>query len=291
VLEIDSPVHHDYDEHDIDYLMGFANILAEAVETSKRNAALSKAMARMQTLVTVKDRLLVAKTRAFEEKVLAFEEKDRLLAEKDVLAAELQHRVRNNLQLVYGMLTRQVQDTRVGAKKEGISAIARRVMTLAQVYDHLLGAGLSRTIDFGGYLTSLCSSFAALADARQRNIQLTCQCKPVNLDLDSVTALGLVVSELISNSYAHAFPDGTGTISVWLVPTEAGDEATVTFKDDGVGFVETGSSKRHGLGLVRRLMEQVDGSAELRSDHGTEWALRFPVLVNTPNDSTAGSAK
>jgi two-component sensor histidine kinase len=278
-LEIDSPVHHDYDQHDIDFLTGFANVLAEAVETSKRNAVLQKALGRMRTLVSEKDQLLVAKTRALEDKVRAFEEKDRLLAEKDVLAAELQHRVRNNLHLVYGMLTRQVQDTADEWAKEGIGAIGRRVMTLAQVYDHLLGTGLSRTIEFGGYLTSLCSSFAALADTRQRNVLLTCQCKPVILDLDCVTALGLAVAELISNSYAHAFPGDTGTISVWLMPTVTGDEATITFKDDGVGFSETGNSKRHGLGLVRRLMEQVEGSAELRSDLGTEWTLRFPVSV------------
>jgi two-component sensor histidine kinase len=89
--------------------------------------------------------------------------------------------------------------------------------------------------------------------------------------------LGLVIAELISNSYAHAFPNNTGTISVRLTPSEKGDEATITFRDDGVGFTEQGGSKRHGLGLVKRLMVQVGGSAELRADRGSEWTLRFPV--------------
>jgi two-component sensor histidine kinase len=212
----------------------------------------------------------------------------RLLVEKNVLAEELQHRVRNNLQLVYGMLDKQLQTATDGSGKEGISAIARRVMTLAKVYDHLLGAGLSRTIDFGGYLSSLCTSFEVLEEAQHRNIELICHFEPLTLDLDTVTALGLVIAELISNSYLHAFPDGTGTISVSMLGGEPGGEATITFADDGVGFTDAGDSKRHGLGLVKRLMQQVSGSAELRSDHGTVWTLKFPVPPIPLDDDTIG---
>ena len=263
VLEIDSPTQHDYNDHDIAFLTGFANVLAEAVDTSKRNAALQAAVDRMQDMVADKDRLLASKSA--------------LLDEKNVLAQELQHRVRNNLQLVYGMLSKQIQNTIDETEKEGISAIARRVMTLAQVYDHLLGAGLSRTIDFGGYLTSLCESFEALENVQHPGVALACHCQPVILDLDSVTALGLVISELISNSYVHAFPGGSGTIDVSLTMARSGDEAEIIFADNGAGFAEIGDSKRHGLGLVRRLMEQVSGSAAVKSDHGTTWTLMFPV--------------
>jgi two-component sensor histidine kinase len=98
-------------------------------------------------------------------------------------------------------------------------------------------------------------------------------------DLDTVTALGLVVAELIANSYHHAFPDGTGKITVSLARGDRDKNATLVFSDDGVGFIDAGDSKRHGLGPVRRLMEQVDGLVTLRSDHGTEWTRRFPVAV------------
>jgi two-component sensor histidine kinase len=270
VLEIDSPVQHDYGQHDIDFLTGFANVLAEAVNTSKRNLALWSALDRMEEMVADRDRLLESKNALLAEKI-------RLLDDKNVLAQELQHRVRNNLQLVYGMLNKQLEASKDPAGKEGLSAIARRVMTLAQVYDHLLGIGLSKTIDFGAYLASLCSSIESLQADKPTDVVLTCQSEPIILDLDCVTALGLVTSELISNSYDHAFPDGKGTISVSLVRGEAGDEGTIVFTDDGVGFMENGDSKRHGLSLVRRLMQQVDGSASLRSDHGTEWTLKFPL--------------
>ena len=278
VLEIDSPVQHDYDRHDIDFLTGFANVLAEAVNTSKRNTILQRTVERMKGMVAEKDRLLAAKTLVLSENSRLLEEKNRLLAEKNVLAQELQHRVRNNLQLVYGMLHKQLEITADGPGKESISAIARRLMTLAKVYDHLLGAGLSRTIDFDKYLASLCSSFEALEGAQHR-IKMTCDCEPLVLDLDSVTTLGLVIAELIANSYLHGFPDGTGKITVSLRAggSEPGDKATIIFADDGVGFTEAGDSKRHGLALVRRLMEQIHGSAELHSEHGTRWTLSFPV--------------
>jgi len=290
VLQIDNPVAHDYDQHDINFLTGFANIVAEAVNTSKRNTLLQATADRMKDMVADRDRLLAAKSLALGEKNLLLDEKNRLLDEKNVFAEELQHRVRNNLQLVYGMLSKHLQTAADGAGKEGISAIARRVMTLAQVYDHLLSSGLSRTIDFRGYLSSLCSSFEALEEQKHRNIKLTCHSESVLLDLDSVTSLGLVIAELISNSYLHAFPDGTGKIDVSLLAGKLGGPATITFADDGVGFGKKADDKRRGLGLVRRLMQQVNGSADLVSDHGTVWTLKFPSLPIPPVALAAGIA-
>jgi two-component sensor histidine kinase/ActR/RegA family two-component response regulator len=270
ILEVDNPVQHDYDRHDIDFLTGFANVLAEAVDTSRRNAALLNAVNRMEEMVADRDRLLEAKNGLLREE-------QRLLQEKAVLAQELQHRVRNNLHLVHGMLSKQLQVTTDQGGRDGISAIARRVFTLAQVYEHLLGTGLGRTIDFGSYLSALCLSFQSLESVRRPNVGLICHAEPVILDLDSVTALGLAVSELVANSYAHAFPNGEGLISVSLVGGDPGEDATLLYGDDGIGFAESGNSKRRGLGLVRRLMEQVNGSATLRSDNGSKWSLKFPV--------------
>ena len=247
-----------FDQHDIDFLTGFANVVAEAVATAGRMAVLHASVEQMESLVVEKDLLLT--------------ERQELLNEKDVLAEELQHRVRNNLQLVFGMLSRQI-DLSDDAGKEGIRAIARRVMSLATIYDHLLGNGLSRTIDFARYLRSLCDSLRDFQDARAFTVALTCEgdAGPMPLDLDSVTALGIVVGEIISNAYVHAFPGRAGAIHVILARSATG--AILTIRDDGVGFVEPPLSKRHGLGLVRRLMEQIGGTVRVASDHGTKWTF------------------
>jgi two-component sensor histidine kinase len=258
VLEIDNDQQHDYDQHDIDFLTGFANVLAEAVATSVRTSILQHTIDRMKVLV---------------------EEKDRLLEQKKVLAEELQHRVRNNLQLVYGMLSKQLDDTPDTAGQRGIKAISRRVSTLAQVYDHLLGNEMTRTTDFGSYVKSLCLNLAEIQAAPDGYVTLTCDSEAIVLDLDVVTALGIVVAEVVTNSYDHAFPRGKrGSIIVSVRRAEGdADIATMTISDDGPGFLAKAESKRHGLGLVRRLVEQVRGSAVVDSDHGTVWTIRIPV--------------
>jgi two-component sensor histidine kinase len=265
VLEVDSPVARTFDRHDIDFLTGFANVVAEAVNTAQRTATLRTAVEQMKVLIVEKDRLLA--------------QRQELLNEKDVLAQELQHRVRNNLQVISGMLARQIDSSDEPAK-EGIRAIARRVMSLAKIYDHLLGNGLSRTIDFNAYLQSLCESLRDFQEVRQFAVAVTCEGdgKPLLLDLDSVTALGIVVAEIVSNAYLHAFPGRTGAIHLLL--TRNGSKAGLTIGDDGIGFVEPTSSKRHGLGLVRRLMEQIDGTVEVASARGTTWTLGFPMTAN-----------
>jgi two-component sensor histidine kinase len=257
VLEIDNDRQHDYDQHDIDFLTGFANVLAEAVATSARTATLQNTIAQMKALVR---------------------DKDRLLDQKSVLAEELQHRVRNNLQLVYGMLSKQLGDTVDKAGQRGIKAIARRVSTLAQVYDHLLGAEMTRTIDFGSYVKSLCLNLADIQGAPDGTVTLTCDSEPFILDLDVVTALGIVVAEVVTNSYDHAFPGGKGSITV-SVQSAFPDANTMimTLSDDGEGFKAQTESKRHGLGLVRRLVEQVRGMASLDSENGTVWTIKIPV--------------
>ena len=262
VLEIDSDRQQDYDQHDVDFLTGFANVLAEAVATSVRVAVLQTTIERTKDLV---------------------EEKDRLLEQKKVLAEELQHRVRNNLQLVYGMLSRLVDDTKDKLGQRGIKAVARRVSTLAQVYDHLLGTEMSRTTDFGGYLQSLCLNLQEIQGGEPSNaIMLTCETDALMLDLDVVTALGIVVAELVTNSYDHAFPGGVGAIAVSAFrAARETDQAILIIRDDGIGFVTQAESKRHGLGLVRRLIEQVRGTVTLDATHGTLWTIMLPTVFAT----------
>lgn len=90
-------------------------------------------------------------------------------------------------------------------------------------------------------------------------------------------APGIVVAELVTNSCDHAFPGSTGSINVSARSAAAGDNmAAMTISDSGDGFKPGAESKRHGLGLVRRLIEQVRGTATVDSDHGAVWTIRFP---------------
>ena len=79
-------------------------------------------------------------------------------------------------------------------------------MALAQVYENLLGTGLSNTIDFGKYISALCKDTESSVGGDRPDIKLSCHSTSLRLGLDSVTSLGLAVSEVIANSYAQAFP-------------------------------------------------------------------------------------
>jgi two-component sensor histidine kinase len=258
VLEVDSPVERIYDEYDINFLTGFANCVAGAVDSSRRRASNA-------ATIREKDRLLTVQRALLDEKAL--------------LARELNHRVRNNLQLIHGMLEREIlsysANNSVGM--HGFTAIGRRIIALSRIYDHLLGTGLTQTIDFRDYLSSLCSSLAAVENAEKRGITITYDLEPVRLTLESISSLGLIVTELVTNSFEHAFPNGGGFISVSLKLGQHGENAAMIIRDNGVGFPVTVSGKHNGLGLVNRLIEQLGGSANYRSDDGTEWRLTIPA--------------
>jgi two-component sensor histidine kinase len=102
--------------------------------------------------------------------------------------------------------------------------------------------------------------------------------------LDGVTALGMVVAELVTNSYRHAFPDDwEGSVVVTLACADV-RHAILIIQDDGVGLDATAATSRCGLGLVRQLVDQIGGAASLRSEVGTLWTLIFPVVSDSTGD-------
>jgi two-component sensor histidine kinase len=247
VLEIDSPTERIYDEDDINFVTGFANVLAEAVATVDRNTVLRETL----------------------------HQKSILLDERTVLAEELKHRVRNNLQLIHTMLDNHLKLSSTREEKGSTRAIIRRVATIAEVYEQLLGTGMGRTIDLADYLNALCAKLPKLQEVPVENIKLTCDTSSLMTKIDTVTAIGMIVSELVSNSYDHAFPDMHGLIHVHLRESKKDALATLVVNDSGQGFVEQAGSKRHGVGLVRRLVEQLEGKVELSVEHGSIWTIQF----------------
>jgi two-component sensor histidine kinase len=249
VLEVDSQASDAFDEHDIDFLTGFANVLAEAVVTIARAEDLRRTIARMEELIE----------------------------EKETLSQELKHRVRNSLHLVYGLLTAEMAGDHNEASIVAFRSIALRVMGLAQVFDHLLGIGMSRVINFGDYVGALCKNLPELY--REESIQLVCNTEAVEVELDTATALGIIITELVNNAYLHAFPDGDGEISVTLKVISGRPMLSVA--DNGVGFVEA-ETKRRGMGLVRRLVDQVGSTLRLTSDHGSIWTIALALDEVSP---------
>lgn len=241
VLEIDSPTLHQYDEHDINFLTGFANVLAAAVSTAQKNMAMAA-----------------------------------LVARQKLLAEELQHRVRNNLQVVSSMLAGYARTAFDGEARDGINLISRRVVTLAKIYNSLLGVGLSDKIDLSLYLQELCADLPGLQAEHAKAVKIVFNVVPVMVALDTVTALGMITAELVTNCYRHAFPDREGTITVSLAPSVA-QKAMLTVSDDGVGLPLQVTGTGHGMGLANRLVEGIGATLDVNSLRGTNWKIEFPL--------------
>ena len=247
VIAVACPEARTFTPAEIGFLEVCAGILAEAVDRSVRMDGVQAAQ----------------------------RDKAALAEQRGVLLRELQHRVRNDLQLVQSLATIEGRRAADPSAKAGFDAIGRRVMALAALYDHLLGVGMERWVDFGDYLASLCAKIAQAEGFEARGIRLVTELQPVALDLDRAVGLGVAVNELVANAAEHAFGDGKlGTIIIRLTPADAraGEPATLIVADDGrgLGKARDGSS---GLNLVRALVQRARGRVELAEGEGTIWRI------------------
>ena len=156
----------------------------------------------------------------------------RSLREKDVQLLELQHRVKNNLQMITALIrleARNVDDDETG---ERFDRLAGRINSLALLYDMLAAQGLEESVDLGVYLSQIASSVMQAHAVEGIRLDLKVDTWPVSINV--AMPAGLVVNELLTNALKHAFPDGGGTITLHSLIDETG--CRVTIADDGVGL-------------------------------------------------------
>jgi len=212
------------------------------------------------------------------------------LKEKEVLLKEIHHRVKNNLQVISGLLTLQAEhigDERLqGMLKESQS----RIWTMALIHQTLYQSGNLADIDMADYIRSLVgnllSSHARVAMPPTINFDLL----PLRLVIDKAIPLALIINELVSNAMKHAFPDGRpGEIRISLqertgtarrAPTDQKHAPTyeLTVADNGVGLpagFDLKNQKSLGLQLVTMLTKQLGGSLAIESSGGTSVHIIF----------------
>jgi two-component sensor histidine kinase len=200
-------------------------------------------------------------------------ERSEKLEARDLLLRELDHRMKNNFQMVAGLLDMQRRTAKEPATAEALEGVIVRVHSLAQAHAALYApAGDMRTIDFARYVQELCRS---LSDSLLLTtiVQLKCVCEPAPMATDRAAALGLVINELVTNAVKHAFPDGrSGVIQVTFARTASGWRLTVA--DDGVGMPP---EKKINRGLGRRLVDAFARQAGGTLSQGTGPGAAFVV--------------
>ena len=199
------------------------------------------------------------------------------LREKEILLRELHHRVKNNLGIIYSLLHFQKERFGNPDVDEMIIGLQNRVQAMAFLHQHLYRSDNLSAVDFASYLRDLAEAIEDSYDRPGRGrIGLELDLPPSTLDIEIALPCGLLVNELLTNAYRHAFPDGRDG-KILLRSIAEGDTFEVSIQDDGVGMqAETGSGL--GSAIIESLADQIRGtvSRESEADRGTRAAVRFP---------------
>lgn len=203
---------------------------------------------------------------------------DLALKEKETLLKETHHRVKNNLQLVSSLLQLQTENMADEAAKNALLAAQRRVLSIATVHSKLYGSEENEAIEFSAFASDLVMRLNSAFGNSEQAVHFTNRIPVTYLPLDTVVLLGLILNELITNSYKHAFKEvAHPTITATMEDT--GRMFLLRYSDNGPGlsggaFDQPSSSL--GLYIVKRLSKQLKGTATYSSDNGSTFTIIFP---------------
>jgi PAS domain S-box-containing protein len=204
------------------------------------------------------------------------------LREKEVLLREIHHRVKNNLQIVSTLLDLQSDFTADARALEMFRESRGRVKSMALIHERLYRSEDLARVEFGDYIRRLADDLYRTYKVSDDEVRLDLDVCVPPLAIDTAIPCGLLLNELVSNCFKHAFPDGrAGTVRVALV-RGAGGTTELTVADDGAGFpagVDFRNTTSFGLQLVNTLTEQLAGTLELTTGAGTTVTVRFPTAA------------
>ncbi|PWC36458.1 sensor histidine kinase [Azospirillum sp. TSO35-2] len=205
------------------------------------------------------------------------------LTDKEVLLKEVQHRVKNNLQVICSLL--RLQAARIDERaRRGFDESLRRIQTMSLLHELLHRSDEPAHLNFADALRQMCDGLVRSDNPTAARLEL--EAEDWIIDADRATPLAIATSELVSNALLHAFPHGhPGTVRVVLEGAENGMRLIV--RDDGVGLPagmpsqhkrpsRGGASSGLGLNLVQALSHQAGAALKIERDNGTIFTLSIP---------------
>jgi two-component sensor histidine kinase len=243
VLEVDSRSDDEFVEHDLAFLQGAANILGMAIERERHERNLKAALERQQFLVK-----------------------------------EMNHRVKNSLALVVGMLRLQARENIEPEFAQRLEDATLRVGAIARVHEQLYQSADVERFDIGRYIEAICKDLGASF----AQCEIHVQAQPgIVISTDRAISSALIVNELVSNAAKHAY-SGQGAGKVWVSVAGAGvDSFFIAIRDEGGGLpedLEFGKGKGLGARMVRALTEQLNASLKVVARHpGVEFVVTAPL--------------
>lgn len=206
------------------------------------------------------------------------------LKEKELLVKEVHHRVKNNLQVISSLLNLQSRYIHDEQTLRIFKDSRNRVKSIALIHEQLYRLEEQAKIEFGKYVQSLADHLGESFEGFSPDVRLITEVENVLLDLDTANPCGLLINELVSNSFEHAFPGRRkGSIKIALRSALETDEKEfiLTVSDDGIGLpvdFDLKNASSFGLRLVHSLADQLKGKIEIDTARGTEFKITFKAM-------------
>ena len=202
-------------------------------------------------------------------------ELNKALQTKEMLIQEIHHRVKNNLQIILSMIRLQDDATHNALLHEKLTELEHRINAISKTYTMLLETDDLEQVDMEDYLSSLLQDIADAYDFRQHDIDIKCDIH-VYLPLKQAVYIGLIVNELVTNAYKHAFRHANGTIIVSLY--KEGGYHILSVEDSGTEYAPESTHKGLGLKLLYTLVQdQLEGTLEVSTFPHTKYTIRFTL--------------
>jgi two-component sensor histidine kinase len=245
--------------------LSMEELQATAEELEEANAALRRANELLETQVAERTAKLTQ----------ALAERDALIQRKDLLIREVDHRVKNSLQMVLSLLRIQAGKQHDLKSRQVLQTAGMRIQAVAQVHTLLYARSNAESVRFDDYLEEICAFLGATLGASERRRALLVEAEPIELPPDHAIPLALITTELVTNAFRHAFSGRSGT--VWVQLRRNPDKMLeLTVADDGRGLAP-GFDIFHGEGLglqvVVAMVEQLGAQFEMSHQSGARFTL------------------
>jgi two-component system, sensor histidine kinase PdtaS len=278
-----------FDKEELMLLSIVAQQIGVAIKNASRAEALRKSELALQKANEELEDRVIERTKALSKANLALrgeirkrrgaeEQIKSALKEKEVLLKEIQHRVKNNLQVIKSLIDLQSQFGENEDLKTILDETQTRIVAIALIHDLLYRSGNLRKIDFSEYSKNLTDYLFVSYGVNAKSIRLNINIGNNDMSVEIATICGMILNELVSNSLKHAFRNGgKGEIFISLRPEK--NSYILIVRDNGIGFpkgLNFRKTKTLGMQLVMSLVNQLDGSIKLRRINGTEFRIAFP---------------
>ncbi len=227
--------------------------------------------------------VMVASNRTMGKKNAELEKQKRIIEkqsnEKDTLIREINHRVKNNLQIISSLLNLQANSLTDEKAMEALRDSHKRVKAISLIHQKLYGYEDVASIPLEEYINALFADLKMVYAAN--HVQLECSTQPdgIRLDMESAVPIGLILNETITNALKYAFTNKPSGKLLINFTEGADDHYTLTIRDNGNGLPEgfdPDKSSSLGFRIIKELTRQLRGKFIYTTDNGTIFSINFP---------------